>query len=220
MHVDAEALRSELVRIRRIYEREAPSYDAAMRVFDRLLFAGGREWVCSLATGDVLELGIGTGLNLPLYPADVRLTGVDISPAMLAIARRRADELGRAVDLREADAAELPFPDQSFDTIVSTLVLCSVPDDRRVVAEARRVLRPGGRSLLLEHVRSPLLPIRLLQRALDPLTVRLQGDHYVREPLDHLAAMGFEVDALERSKLGIVERVMARRADPGGDPRS
>lgn len=209
--MDADALSIERDRIRRIYEREAPSYDAAMRIFERLLFSGGREWVCSRAVGDTLEIGIGTGRNVAFYPAGVRLTGIDISPAMLALARQRAATLGRAVNLREGDAAALPFREAGFDTVVLTLVLCSVPDDAVVVAEAHRVLRPGGRLLLLEHVRSPQPLVRLLQRALDPLAVRLQGDHYVREPLRHLVAQAFEVDEAERSKLGIVERINARR---------
>jgi hypothetical protein len=76
----------------------------------------------------------------------------------------------------------------------------------------RRVLRPGGRFLLLEYVRSPLMPVRLGQRLLDPLAIRFQADHLLREPLDHLQAEGFEIDQVERSKLGIVERVVARKS--------
>ena len=79
------------------------------------------------------------------------------------------------------------------------------------VAEVRRVLRPGGWFLLLEHVRSPVLPIRVVERLLEPLMLRFEGDHLLREPLDHLRAEGFDIERLERSKLGIVERVAARR---------
>jgi ubiquinone/menaquinone biosynthesis C-methylase UbiE len=204
-------LPSETDRVFRVYEKEAHKYDREMRFFDRLLFAGGREWVCAQAVGEVLEIGIGTGRNLPHYGDDVRLTGVELSPAMLEIARARAHELGREVDLRVGDAQALEFGDESFDTVVCTLSLCTIPDDRAAVAEMRRVLRPGGRLLLLEHVRSPLLPVRLGQRLLDPLAVRFAADHLLREPLGHLRAEGFEVDRLERSRLGIVERVSARK---------
>jgi ubiquinone/menaquinone biosynthesis C-methylase UbiE len=204
-------LPSETDRVLRVYEKEAHKYDREMNFFDRLLFAGGREWVCAQAVGEVLEIGIGTGRNLPHYGDDVRLTGVELSPAMLEIARARAHELGREVDLRVGDAQALEFGDESFDTVVCTLSLCTIPDDRAAVAEMRRVLRPGGRLLLLEHVRSPLLPVRLGQRLLDPLAVRFEADHVLREPLGHLRAEGFEVDRLERSKLGIVERVSARK---------
>ena len=201
----------ETQRVLRLYEKEANKYDRQMRFFDRLLFAGGREWVCQQAAGQVLEIGIGTGRNLPHYRHDVRLTGVELSPAMLEVARARARELGREVELRVGNAQALDFPDEAFDTVVCTLALCTIPDDRAAVAEVRRVLSPGGRFLLLEHVRSPLLPVRLAQRLLDPLAVRFEADHLLREPLEHLRAEGFEVESLERSKLGIVERLAARK---------
>jgi ubiquinone/menaquinone biosynthesis C-methylase UbiE len=182
-----------------------------MEAVERLLFAGGREWVCSQAEGDVLEVAAGTGRNLPFYPASVRLTGIDLSPGMLEIASRRAVELGLHADLRVGDAQQLDFSDGSFDTVVFTLALCSIPDDGRAVAEAKRVLRPGGRLLLMEHVRSPHWLVRVAQRGLDRITVPLQGDHMAREPLEYLRREGFEIQRLERLKLGIVERVAARR---------
>ena len=113
-----------------------------------------------------------------------------------------------------ADAQALPFPDEAFDTVVMTLLLCTIPDDHEAVAEASRVLRPCGRLLLLEHVRSPVMPVRAVQRALHPLSVRFQADHLLREPLDHLEDAGLEVERLERSKWGIVERLSARKAQP------
>jgi ubiquinone/menaquinone biosynthesis C-methylase UbiE len=202
----------ETERVLRLYEKEAHKYDREMNLFDRLLFAGGREWVCSQAQGEVLEIGLGTGRNLPYYRNDVRLTGIELSPAMLEIARTRARELGRDADFRVGDAQALDFPDESFDTVVCTLSLCTIPNDRAAVAEVRRVLRPGGRFLLLEHVRSPLLPIRVAERLLEPLMLRFEADHLTREPLEHLRAEGFDVERLERSKLGIVERVSARKS--------
>ena len=201
----------ETERVLRLYEKEAHKYDREMRFFEWLLFAGGREWVCSQAEGEVLEIAIGTGRNLPHYRDDVRLTGVELSSAMLEIARTRARKLGREVDLRVGDAQALQFPDDSFDTVICTLSLCTIPDDRAAVAQVRRVLRAGGRFLLLEHVRSPLLPVRLVQRLLEPLAVRFEADHLLREPLEHLRAERFEVERVERSKLGIVERVAARK---------
>ena len=110
----------------------------------------------SRRAGVVLELAVGTARNISYYPADVTLTGIELSPEMLAIGRRRAERLGRRVDLRVGDAQALGFPDESFDTVVCTLGLCTIPDPRRAVAKARRVLQPAGRLLLLEHVRSPV----------------------------------------------------------------
>lgn len=160
-------------RVRRHYERSAGSYDRIISWAEKVLFGGGREWVCSRVRGEVLEIAFGTGRNLPFYPRCVRLTGVELSPKMLDIAHRRIRELGREADPRPGDAQNLPVPDASFNTVVATLTLCTIPDDRRAVAEAARVLRPGGQLLLLEHVRSSVLPVRLLQRVLEPLTLLL-----------------------------------------------
>jgi len=165
--------------------------------------------VCEQASGDVLDVAVGTGLNFPYYPAGVRLTGVDLSPGMLEIARRRAEELGLDVDLREADAQALPFRKESFDTVVCTLGLCGVPDERVAVAEMHRVLRPGGMVLLLDHVGSHHGVLRLGQWMLEKFTVRMIGDYQTRRPLPLLAPAGFEVTRSERRKLGTVERVTA-----------
>lgn len=206
--MDAEA---ETERVRRIQDKTAPRYDKRLHFFERVLFGDGRDWVCSQATGEVLEIAVGTARNLSSYSDDVRLTGIELSPEMLAIARERQAELGRDADLRIGDAQALEFSDRSFDTVVCTLGLCTIPDERRAIGEAFRVLRPGGRLLLLEHVRSPSTPVRVVQRLLDPLAVRFEADHLVREPLDHLEAEGFELERVERSKWGTVERVAARR---------
>lgn len=197
--------------MRALQDKEAPHYDRRISFFERLLFGGGREWVCSQAEGEVLEIAAGTGRNLPHYPEGVRLTAIELSPEMLAIAKQRAVELGLDADLRLGDAQALEFPDKRFDTVVITLALCTIPDDRQAVREAHRVLRPGGRLLMLEHVRSPRLPVRAVQRLLDPPAVRFAADHLVREPLDHLDAAGFELERVERSKWGIVERVIAHK---------
>jgi ubiquinone/menaquinone biosynthesis C-methylase UbiE len=211
----AEAARlAERERVREIWAKFAPRYDRQIAFFERLLFGGMREWACSRASGQVLEIGVGTGRNLRHYPREARLTGVDISPEMLEIARRRAAALGRDVQLRVADAESLEFPDGSFDTAVSTLTMCSIPDYGVALAEAWRVLRPGGRFVMVEHVRSPASAVRLAQRILDPLTVRFAGDHLLREPLPVLQRLGLQVLVLQRLKWGIVERVVAEK--PGG----
>lgn len=207
----SDQTRKETERVRRVQDKDAPRYDREMDFFDRVLFAGGREWVCSRAAGEVLEIAVGTGRNLPHHRHDVKLTGIELSPEMLVIARRRAEELGRDGDFRVGDAQYLEFADASFDSVVLTLALCTIPDDRVAVEEAYRVLRPGGRFLLLEHVRSPIRAVRWVQRAIEPLSVRFMVDHLTREPLEHLGKVGFVVDELERSKWGIVERVAARK---------
>ncbi len=201
-------------RARRKWDKHAAAYDRQMAFFERSLFAGGREWACSQVLGDVLEIAVGTGRNLPFYPEGIRLTGIDFSPRMLDIARQRASELGREVDLRLGDAQALEFPGDRFDSVVSTFSLCSIPDERAAVAEVRRVLKPGGRFVVLEHVRSPILAVRLGQWIFEPI-FRLQGDTLVREPLDPIKGVDFDIEQVERAKWGIVERAMARKPEVG-----
>src|SRR6266487_218084 len=203
-------------RLRRYWDRHAGSYDRQMGFFDRRFFGDTRDWVCSEASGEVLEVAIGTGLNLPHYPKQVRLTGVEWSPAMLDIARRRADELGRQVDLRLGDAQALEFSDGSFDTVVCTFSLCGIPDDRQAVAEMDRVLRPGGLLLLADHVEASRWDARAAQRLIDLVTIPLGGEHFRRRPITHVQALGYAIERHQRFKLGIVERLAARKPHAGG----
>jgi len=198
-------------RLRRYWDRHARSYDRQIAFFERVLFGDGRQWICSQASGHVLEVAIGSGHNLAFYPQGIRLTGVDFSPQMLRLAQRRAQELGSQVDLRLGDAQALELPDAGYDTVVCTLSLCAIPDERRAIAEMNRVLRPGGRLLLLDHVAAASRLGRVLQWLLERITVPLGGEHLRRRPLAHVEAEGFHVEQRERSKLGIVERVAARK---------
>jgi ubiquinone/menaquinone biosynthesis C-methylase UbiE len=201
-------------RLRRYWDKHAGSYDREMGFFDRHLFGDSRHWVCSRAFGEVLEVAIGTGLNLAHYPPEVRLTGMEWSPAMLDIARRRAGQLGREVDLREGDAQALEFPDARFDTVVCTFSLCAIPDDRQALHEMARVLRPRGLLLLADHVEAAAWPARAVQRLIELVTVPLGGEHFRRRPITHVRAMGFGIEAHQRFKLGIVERLAARKPPP------
>jgi ubiquinone/menaquinone biosynthesis C-methylase UbiE len=184
-------------RWRRYWDKHSASYDKQMRFFDRHLFADSRAWICAQATGHTLEVAMGT-LNLPFYPAEVQLTGIDFSPAMLGIARRRAGQLGRAVDLRQADALALPFPDACFDTVVCTFSLCALPDERRAVSEMTRVLRPGGLLLLADHIAGAAWPVRAIQRVAEVASVPLQGEHFLRRPLHTVQAEGLAIERRER----------------------
>ena len=196
---------------RRYWDKHSANYDKQMGFFDRHLFGDSRQWVCSRASGQTLEVAVGTGLNLPFYDQQVQLTGIDFSAAMLGIARDRARHLGHTPDLQEADALALPFPDASFDTVVCTFSLCAIPDDRRAVAEMARVLRPGGLLLLADHIEASAWPARAVQRAIEAFTVPLQGEHFTRRPLRHVQAEGLQIEQHERFNLGITERLAARK---------
>lgn len=163
-------------------------YDAAMLVADHAGLRRARERIAAGAIGDVLEIGIGTGLNLAVYPAGVSLQAIDPSEAALAVAAKRARRLGRHVILTAGDAATLPYPDQSFDVVVGTLVLCSVGDIGSTLRECRRVLRPGGTLRVLEHGRSRHAAIARWQTWLAPAWSRVAGgcrlDHDVRSSIE------------------------------------
>lgn len=201
---------------RRHYAGEAGRYDKEADRWERwLLGAEHRSWACSRAVGDTLEVAIGTGLNLPHYPLGVRLTGIDLTPEMLAIAEGRARELGRDVDLREGDALDLPFREASFDTVVCTYALCSISDDAAAIAEMSRVLRPGGRLILVDHIRSSVKPLYVLQRVYEFIPSRTKGEYMTRRPSLHVDAAGFEIQARDRLRAGVIERVVARKPPDG-----
>lgn len=206
------ARQPNLDRLRRHWDKQSAGYDRKMDRAERL-FGDTRAWICRQANGRVLEVAVGTGLNLGLYPAEVTLTGMDLSPAMLDGARERATALGRAVDLRVGDAQRLEFADASFDTVVCTFGLCAVPDDRGAVDEMVRVLRPGGLLLLADHVVSTSPVIRLLQAAAELYSVPVENEYFRRRPIEHVMAAGLAILRHDRFKKGVIERVAARKPD-------
>lgn len=195
----------------RVWEKMAPRYDKDIRFWEKIQFGGGREWIGSRAHGRVLEVAVGTGRNFDFYPPEVTITGIELSPSMLAIAKQHAADLGLEADLREGDAQALPFDDSSFDTVVCTLSLCTIPDPAAAIAEMKRVLRPGGSLLLLDHIASTWWPILAIQRLIERFTSRSASEYMTRRQLPLVAAAGFEIVQTERLKAGTVERVAARK---------
>lgn len=159
--------------------------------------------------GRVLEIGVGTGLSFAHYPAVDELVGVDSSEPMLRRARRRAAELNRDVALVGAPAEALPFEDESFDTVVSLAVLCSVADPRRALGEIRRVLRPGSRFVFLEHVRSSDPALARWQDRLErPWGWIAGGCHPNRRTLEAIEEAGFDVAAVEHEEFLEIPRLV------------
>ena len=155
------------------------------------------------ARGRVLEIGAGTGFNAAHYPDSVEeLVITEPWEGALRRAERRAGEAGRPADFVATGAERLPFEDESFDTVVSTLVLCTVPEPDRALAEIRRVLRPGGQFLFMEHVRSDDERLSRWQDRLErPWRVVAMGCHPNRSTLERIEAAGFEVEELRRGEL-------------------
>ncbi|SFB62751.1 phosphatidylethanolamine N-methyltransferase /phosphatidyl-N-methylethanolamine N-methyltransferase [Amycolatopsis marina] len=201
--------RDRSARWQRHWDKHSRTYDRQMQFMDRAVFGDSRQWACSRATGDVLEVAVGTGLNFPVYSDDINLTGIDLSEDMLDIARARASELGRSVTLLQGNAHTLPFDDAAFDTVVCTFGLCAIPDLDAAIDEMHRVLRPGGRLVLVDHVESSSSLARVVQRLLEAVTVPLAGEHFLRRPRNHLAAAGFDIEDVQRFKVGLVERLTA-----------
>jgi ubiquinone/menaquinone biosynthesis C-methylase UbiE len=161
------------------------------------------------ARGRVLEIGVGTGLSFAHYPPEVELVGVDPSAPMLRRARARAAQLGRGVTLIEAPAEELPFEESSFDTAVSLAVLCSVRDPAHALRELRRVLRPDGRFIFLEHVRSEDAKLARWQDRLErPWGWVAGGCHPNRATLEGIESAGFELVEVEHKDLPEVPRLV------------
>ena len=193
------------------WDRAAPRTDASMQFMDRVLFRDSRAWVCGRAVGEVFEVAIGTGLNLPHYPAGTTVRGIDLSPAMVELARARAVEIGRSVDVQVGDAEHLDLPDGSVDSVVCTFALCGIPDHRRALGEMVRVLRPGGRLLLADHVAATSAPVRAVQWLAELGSVRFMGEHFRRRPADEVHRLGLEILEIERFAAGVVERLVARK---------
>lgn len=198
-------------RTRSRYRRIAPIYDLSEALAERRYRPWRRE-LWSLARGPrILEIGVGTGKNMPFYPADAEITAIDLTPAMLERARRRAAALGRAVELRLGDVQALDLPEQHFDTAVATFVFCSVPDPALGLRELGRVVKPGGRILLLEHVRSDRPVLGALMDLLNPLVVRLVGANVNRRTVETVERAGLVLEEVEDLwRAGVFKRIVAR----------
>jgi len=198
------------------YDRIASMYDR-MEVLPERGFSPMRKKLWSLISGTrVLEVGVGTGKNFRYHPAGADVTGIDLSGRMLERAQRRAQDLDLSLPLEQMDAQHLAFPDGSFDAVVATFVFCSVPDAVWGLQELARVVRPGGKVLLLEHVRidRPAWVGRLMD-VLDPLAVRLMGPHINRQTVENVRRAGLEVERVEDlAPRGLVKLIVARAPAP------
>jgi ubiquinone/menaquinone biosynthesis C-methylase UbiE len=179
------------------YDRIAPLYDLMGAPAERR-YGDWRRRAWSLVAGPrVLEVGVGTGKNIPYYPPGVGVTGVDLSQKMLSRARRRAQGLNLPITLLQMDVQALDFPDAAFDSAIATFVLCSVSDPLLGLREMARGVKPGGRIVLLEHVRSENPRLGRLMDLLDPLVFRLMGPHINRRTVENVRRAGLLVERVE-----------------------
>lgn len=180
----------------------AASYDRLSARSEKAGLAALRQRLIGKATGRVLEVGAGTGVNLPYYGRDVEsLTIAEPEPPMLRRLQRRLREEGAQAEVVQAPAERLPFEDDSFDSVVTTLVLCGVDDQAQALREARRVLRAGGRLVFIEHVRAEEPRLAAWQDRLNGLNRLVSCCDCNRDTLESIQAEGFQVDELERTEL-------------------
>ncbi len=216
METNSITRNDERRRVAAIYDRLAPDYDRMEGAVERTLM--GRAMRAALGAelrGSVLEVGIGSGRNFPYYDETVtRVVGVDLSTGMLREARRAASDVGRPIVLARMDAEHLAFPDASFDSVVTSLSLCTVADPARALREMARVCTPGGRVVLLEHVLSPVWPVAWLQRLVAPLQMRAMGCHLDRATIELVRELGFTIDSERRRFFGVFRLVVARPPTP------
>jgi ubiquinone/menaquinone biosynthesis C-methylase UbiE len=193
-----------------VYDRFASNYDRAMRPMERLGLSRLRARVLAEVPGGsrVLEVGAGTGLNFPFYPRACTHACVEPSREMLARADAKAERPEGAL-LVQARAEELPFGAGAFDAAFATLVFCSVASPARAFAELRRVVRPGGRVALLEHVR-PRGALGYFFDALTKVTVPLFEDHFNRRTSEEARRAGLYVERVENHLLGVVQLIVCR----------
>lgn len=178
----------------------APAYDRMSRSSEEAGLGDLRQGLLADAAGRVLEIGAGTGVNLPYYGKGIEsLVLTDPEPPMLRRLQRAADEHAPDAQVMQAPAEKLPFEDDSFDAVVSTLVLCGVDDQSRALREARRVLRPGGRLLFIEHVRADDPALARFQDRMNWLNRLVVGCDCNRQTLRAIEAERFEVSRVEHT---------------------
>jgi len=194
------------------YDRASRNYDRMESFVERLFFRRFREQALSHARGDVLEVGVGTGKNLHYYPSELQVTAVDFSSGMLERAHEQKEYLGLdRVTLMKMDVEDLKFPDASFDTVISTFVFCTVPDPLKGLTEVYRVLRPGGKAVFLEHMKSRNPLVNLFLGLMNLYSRPGLGTSMLRRTQENIATSGFNIILVNHLLLDVVRLIVTEK---------
>jgi len=198
---------------RKRYDRLAPFYDLHLALAERLRVRPWRRRQWDKVNAErILEVGVGTGKNFPFYPPNAEITAVDFSERMLSLAKNKALKQGIKVRLFPMDVQKLDFTDNSFDTVLSTFVFCSVPDPIKGLEEVKRVCKPGGRVILLEHVLSSKAAAARFMNLINPVVVRMMGANINRRTVENVTKSGLVVERVTNLGAGIFKLIEARKS--------
>ncbi|MBU5314599.1 class I SAM-dependent methyltransferase [Tissierella carlieri] len=182
---------NETERIRKRYDRVSKIYDIFEQPMETMSLKKWRLEVTKKLRGKVLEVGVGTGKNIPYYPDDIDITAIDFSNKMLEKAREKTRKLNKKVELIQMDVQNIDFPDNTFDMVFTTCVFCSVPDPIKGLLEIKRVCKPNGTIIMIEHVRSEKNVLGLVMDIFNPIIVNLYGANINRRTVDNVKKAGF-----------------------------
>ena len=195
---------------KRAYDRIAGLYDVMEYPMEFMFFAKWRKELLASVSGKVLEVGIGTGKNLRYYPPGIQLTGIDISSRMMRKAQMKAAEIGHSLDLMVMNVEDMSFSDFSFDFVVSTFVFCSVSRPLQGLREIKRVLKPNGFALFLEHVRSEKKFLGRVMDFFNPMVRSLIGPNINRRTVENIEKSGLKIISMHNKGSELVKHVIAR----------
>lgn len=193
------------------YNRAAKFFNLTENLMEKGKMKNWRKEICQLAKGKVLEVGVGTGKNMPFYRSDIDVTAIDFSDKMLERARNRAKELNIEVNLAQMDAQAMEFDDETFDTVITTCVFCSVPDPIKGLQEIRRVCKKDGTIIMLEHVKSKNKITGVLMELFNPLIVRAVGANINRDTVENIRKAGITIDVEQNLMMDIVKHIRCNR---------
>lgn len=195
------------------YSQIAKLYDLFEWPIEKLLFKKLRKEAVSYTYGHVLEVGVGTGKNLPYYNKNVDLTAIDFSSGMLEVAKNKKTEVDlKAFKLYEMDVQDLKFEDDTFDTVISTFVFCTVPDPIAGLREVYRVSKPKGKVIFLEHMKSKYFVLNIFLYLMNIVSTKLLGTSMIRETQKNIEQAGFTIVSVEHKLFDIIRLIIATKS--------